>query len=76
MDERALYYNAKKSAQIINVCCALHNICLKFDSDFSIEINELDFEREAASELNVQENLDLDMNEGVSLRNEILEFIT
>lgn len=27
---RQLHYDPTKSAQIVNVCCALHNICLEY----------------------------------------------
>lgn len=31
---RQLHYGPKKTVQIINVCSALHNICISFNSDF------------------------------------------
>lgn len=75
MDERALYYKSKKSIKIVNVCCALHNICLKFDQHFYEEFN---VEAESGEDLEANEvpsGADFDMSEGLSLRNEILNFL-
>lgn len=30
LSARALHYSPNKATQIVNVCCALHNICLHF----------------------------------------------
>ncbi|XP_055591337.1 putative nuclease HARBI1 [Uranotaenia lowii] len=30
---RQLHYSPNKVAKIVNVCCALHNICLSFDNN-------------------------------------------
>lgn len=36
---RQLHYTPEKSAKIVNVCCALHNLCIFHNIDFDIPIN-------------------------------------
>lgn len=36
---RQLHYSPKKAAQIVNICCALHNLCISHNIEF--EIREL-----------------------------------
>lgn len=75
MDERALYYSETKSAQIVNVCCALHNICLTYDGTFHPEHIETAAESETGFDVNHDDDTtEVDMNEGVALRNEILQY--
>lgn len=34
---RSLHYSPEKATSIINVCCALHNICIKYKVDIEID---------------------------------------
>lgn len=39
---RALHYAPEKAAQIINVCCMLHNVCIKYNSSFDENVFYVD----------------------------------
>ncbi|XP_055839901.1 putative nuclease HARBI1 [Episyrphus balteatus] len=68
---RQLHYEPMKAAQIVNVCCALHNICLFFDSDYStvesMDITEIEEDQE--SEEVAPSSLH---NQGSIIRNQIV----
>lgn len=68
---RELHYTPQKAAQILNVCCALHNICLMYN----IQSDSLETEEVASLSLpcsNAESNLDTNLlNIAKSIRNEI-----
>lgn len=42
LHSRELYYTPEKTAQIVNVCCLLHNLCIKYN----VPIDENTIDRE------------------------------
>lgn len=71
--QTALHYKPIKVVTIINVCCALNNIC----KDFNVEIDEdiIPIEEEENESESVQENEDDYRNEAVTIRDNIARSI-
>lgn len=44
---RELYYTPEKAAKVVNICCALHNICIYYNvKDISSELAQLSMPEE------------------------------
>lgn len=71
---RALHYEPKKATQIINVCAALHNICIFYNAQFSDE--EMSSYRDSGEEAQDNaafENGSVGSEEARTIRNNILQ---
>lgn len=65
-----LYYSPLKASKIINVCCALQNICKHFNSE-ELNEDENEFEVEDEVEIEVENEVEEPAGNAANLRNNI-----
>ncbi|TMW48036.1 hypothetical protein DOY81_006880 [Sarcophaga bullata] len=66
---RGLHYSPEKATQIVNICCALHNISQHFRVEF--QADEIFIENENMTSQSLNSNIE-DTEIGMSIRNNIM----
>lgn len=73
LSARELHYSPEKATQILNVCCALHNICLKYNVEMPVQI-QIDADDETTcydlNQHDIPQNVELS-NTAKAIRNQI-----
>lgn len=72
LSARELHYSPEKVTQIVNVCCALHNLCLKFKIALPETTQDIFSEADTNPTNLVQNSFDSDQYSNIAKRIEII----